>query len=293
MRSLALALLVGVLHVHHAPSHDSNASFADVLAAARAAGLDFVVLTDHADPEHAGGPLPGAEHAGSYEGAAGRPLLVLAGVELGTADGHLLAYDIHELVASVGRPAAEVIADVHAQGGFAVVPHPFTHGGWHAWDAPFDGLEVHNNASAFRQRALGPLLPLRVLVATFDRPAVLRSMLARPDRELARWEELLESGRPVVGFSGADSHQNLSLLGWQLDPYEALFAAVHTICPGDRPEPEALWTALRSGQCWIRYEIHAGGGQPREVVFPSGRRELQLDGGRRVLELWNPIIGAP
>ncbi len=292
MPGLALALLVGVLHVHHAPSHDSDASFAELLAAAHAAELDFLVLAEHADPEAHSGPLPAAELAGLHAGPGGRALQVLVGVEFGTADGHLLAYDMDELVPATDRPGAQVIADVHAQGGFAVVPHPFTHGGWHAWDAPFDGLEVHNNASEF-QHILGPLLPLRLLVASFDRAAVLRSMLRRPARELERWESLLAAGRPVVGFSGADAHQNVSLLGWQLDPYAPLFRAVQTVCPGDLPEPEALWAALRAGRCWIRYEIHAGRGAPRELRFPSGRRELQIDDGARVLELRNPIIEAP
>jgi hypothetical protein len=289
---LALALLVGVLHVHHAPSHDSDASFAELLAAAHAAELDFLVLAEHADPDLPSGPLPAAERAGLHAGPGGRSLRVLVAVEFGTADGHLLAYDVDELVPATDRPGAEVIADVHAAGGFAVVPHPFTHGGWHDWDAPFDGLEVHNNASAF-QRLLGPLLPLRLLVASFDRPAVLRSMLPRPERELERWESLLMAGRAVVGFSGADAHRNVSLLGWQLDPYSPMFSAVQTVCPGDSLEPKALWAALRGGRCWIRYEIHAGHGTPSEVRFPSGRRELQLDDGARVLEIRNPIIEAP
>ena len=180
MPGLALALLVGVLHVHHAPSHDSAASFAELLSAAHAAELDFVVLTEHADPETLSGPLPAAELAGLHAGPGGRTLQVLVGVEFGTADGHLLAYDVDELVPATDRPGAQVIADVHAQGGFAVVPHPFTHGGWHAWDAPFDGLEVHNNASEF-QHILGPLLPLRLLVASFDRAAVLRVRAHRGD----------------------------------------------------------------------------------------------------------------
>ena len=63
MKALALAALVGVIHVHHAPSHDSGATFEEVLAAADQAGLDFVVLTDHADVD-APGPLPAIEHAG-------------------------------------------------------------------------------------------------------------------------------------------------------------------------------------------------------------------------------------
>ena len=291
MSLVAVALLVGVLHVHHEPSHDTDATFAELLEAAHGAALDFVVLAEHAAPERHSGPLPAGERAGLYTGPDGHLLRVLVGIELGTRDGHLLAYDVPGLVAATGRSGADVIADVQARGGFAVVPHPFTHGGWHDWDAPFDGLELHNHASAFRDFA-GPLLPLHVLRLPFDRDGVLRSMLPRPARELRRWEELLVSGRSVVGFSGADAHRNLSLLGWPLDPYESLFRAVQTVCPDGPLEEEALWSALRGGRCWIRYSIHAGRvDEALWVEFPSGHRELQLDSGRRVIEVWNPIIG--
>ena len=287
------ALLVGVLHVHHAPSHDSDGSFAEVVAAAHAAELDFVVLTEHVEPGDVTGPLPAAEHAGLHEGPGGRSLLVLVGVELGTVDGHLLAYDVPELLPAEGRPGADVIADIQRMGGFAVVPHPFSHGGWQDWEAPFDGLEVHNNASAFRER-LGPALPLELLRVVFDREAALRRMLSRPERELEHWEALLVSGRRVVAFSGADAHQNVSLLGWQLDPYARMFRAVQTVCPDGPLEPDALWAALRAGRCSIHYALHENrAGERRWVEYPSGRRELQLRGGQRVLEIRNPIIGGP
>lgn len=285
MPALLLAALVGVLHVHHEPSHDSDAAFQDVLAAAHAAELDFLVLTEHAPDDATGGPLPAIEHVGLHRGPDGRELLVLAGVELGTADGHLLALDVRELMPANGRPGRDVIADIHRQGGFAVVPHPFTHGGWSDWDAPFDGIEVHNNASAFR-RISGPLLPFRILRAVVARDAALRAMLVRPDAELAKQDELLAAGRPVRGYSGADAHQNVSVLGAQLDPYAQMFEAVQTVCPDGPLEPDALWRTLRSGCCHIRYALFDDrADEARRVDFPGGRSELQLDDGRRVLEL--------
>ncbi len=292
MPVLLLAALVGVLHVHHAPSHDSDAPFEEVVAAALAAGLDFLVLTEHAAEDATGGLLPAAERAGRYPGSDGRELLVLVGVELATADGHLLALGVRELVPAGERPGRDVIADIHKQGGFAVVPHPFTHGGWSDWDAPFDGIEVHNNASAFR-RIGGPLLPFRVVRAVFARDAALRAMLVRPDPELARLDELLAAGRPVSGYSGADAHQNVSLLGLQLDPYEQMFGVVQTVCPDVSLEEAAVWRALRGGCCHVRYALYdERAGEARPVGFASGRTELQLDGGRRVLELRNAPCGA-
>jgi hypothetical protein len=292
VKSLVLAALVGVLHVHHAPSHDSSAPFEDVLAAADAAGLDFVVLTDHADVD-AASPLPGIEHAGVRIAPSGRPILVLVGAEFATADGHLLALDVDHAVPAIGRRGRAVIADIHAQGGFAVVPHPFTHGGWRDWGADFDGLEVQNSASDFA-RLGGPLLPLRILRFAFDRDAELAELWRRPEQELAQWDALLAAGRRVPGFAGVDAHQNVSLFGWQLDPYPQMFRGARMVCPQAPLEPAAVWAMLRGGACAIRFEFYEPrAGEAVAVTVPSGRVELQLDGGARVLELDNPRFEPP
>jgi len=287
VKALALAALVGVIHVHHAPSHDSDAPFEAVLSAAGEAGLDFVVLTDHADSDSPG-LLPGSEHAGLATAPNGRKVLILVGAEFASRDGHVLGLEIERGVPAIGRPGREVIAAIHEQGGFAVVAHPFSHGGWHDWDAEFDGLEVQNNASDFT-RLYGPLLPFRLLRFGFDRSAQLEDLWVRPSRELEAWDGLLVSGRRVVGFAGADAHNNVSLLGWQLDPYLQMFRGVQTVCPDGELEPRAVWARLRSGSCAIRYGIHeARAAEATLIELPSGRSELQLDGGTRVLELRNP-----
>jgi hypothetical protein len=292
VKALALAALIGVIHVHHAPSHDSDAPFEAVLQAAGETGLDFVVLTDHADVDEPG-PLPGSEHAGVQIAPNGRRVLVLVGAEFASRDGHLLGLDIRQSVPAIGRPGRDVIADIHAQGGFAIVPHPFSHGGWHDWDADFDGVEVQNNASDFT-RLYGPLLPFRVLRFAFDRPRELEELWARPARELAKWDELLAAGRHVPGFAGADAHQNVSIFGWQLDSYRQMFGGVQTVCPDAPLEPAAIFALLRSGACSIRYAIYEPrAGEAVEVAFPSGRVELQLEGGARVLELRNPPFDPP
>jgi hypothetical protein len=284
LRGWALAALVGVVHVHHDPSHDSDASFGEVIAAAHAARLDFLVLTDHAEPGTSDA-LPGAEHAGLHSDASGHRVLVLVGVELGTADGHLLALDVPRRVADDGRTGRDVIRDIHALGGFAIVPHPFTHGGWRDWDAEFDGLEVQNGASDLR-RLVGPLLPFRLLRHLFSRAATRHAAWVRPHQELERWEQLLVSGRRIAAFSGADVHRNVWLPGGQVDPYLDVFRAVQMHCPATPLDADAVWAVLRAGRCSIRYRVwEERAEQASPVVFPSGRSELQLDGGRRVLEI--------
>lgn len=280
------------MHVHHEPSHDSDAPFEDVLAAAFEADLDFVVLTEHVE-EPADGPLPVAERSGVQVAPDGRRVLVLVGAEFGTADGHLVGLAIPRAYASLGRSGREVIARIHADGGFAVVSHPFTHGGWLDFEAPFDGLEVHNNASSLR-RMLGLSTPFRLVQLAFDRDAVFGAMLERPAQELELLDALSASGRRVVAFSGADAHQNQSFLGWQLDPYADMFRVVQTVCPDAPLEPDAVWRLLREGRCAIRYRVfEPRAAEAREVRFPSGRTEWQLDGGRRVLELSGPPPPSP
>ncbi len=288
MSVFTILALVGIVHVHHAPSHDSRAPFEDVIAAGHSAGLDFLVLTEHV-PAGATGPLPAAERQGIYiREHDGHRLLVLVGGEFGTASGHLLGLDLKEIVAAEGRPGAEVIEAIHQQGGFAVIPHPFHYGGWQDWGAPFDGMEVHNNASSLIE-SLGPLIPWRLFRRAWGFDAAYRDLLRRPGRALRRWEALLQEGRKVVAFSGAEAHQNLNLLGWQLDPYEALFRAVQMHCPEDELLPDAVWALLRSGRCHIRYRIFDDRAPvTREVGFPSGRSELWFDHGRHVLEIRPP-----
>ncbi len=289
MAALFAAVLVGILHVHHAPSHDSEARFEEVLEAAHAAELDFVVLTEHAHVTEPG-PLPAAARAGVQRDALGHAVLVLVGAEFGSLDGHVVGLDISRTFPDEGRSGREVIDEIHAQGGFAVIPHPESYGGWQDWDAPFDCLEVQNNASDARRFA-GPMLPLWLLRLSVDRKGVWRRVWLRPERELERWESLLVDGRRVVGLSGADAHQNLSLLGWQLDPYAWIFSGVRTVCPDGPLEPAYLWRALREGRCWIRYAIYEDrASEAREVRFPSGRVELWLDDGERVLEIRNPPL---
>ncbi len=284
MFALAAAALIGVLHVHHEPSHDSEAPFSELVEAAHAAGLDFVVLAEHV-PEDAAGPLPGSGRAGVYRGPEHRELLVMAGGEFGTLDGHLLGYQLPRALPTRGLDGAQAIAAIHELGGFAVVPHPFHYGGWQAWDAPFDGLEVQNHAAALRD-TLGPLLPFRLLRLAFSRDAAMRARLGRPARALARWDDLRRQGRRVVGFSGADVHQNVSILGWQIDPYRDVFRAVRTLCPDGPLEEARIWRLLRAGRCIIRYSVFdARAAEAERVEIDTGRVELWLDGGRRVLEI--------
>jgi predicted metal-dependent phosphoesterase TrpH len=101
------------LHVHTEASPCSSAKPATILAAAERAGLDGIAVTDHDT----------MENVGMMREQAPPDLTVIAGTEVTTTQGHLLALGIQEPPPKTDP--VSVINDVHRQGGVAVLAHPF------------------------------------------------------------------------------------------------------------------------------------------------------------------------
>lgn len=97
------------LHVHSEASPDGWMTTEEIAAAARAQGLDGVAVCDH-------------DHV--YQGPTEcSGILLLPGVELSTQYGHLLGLFVRQPIRETDFfKAAEAI---HAQGGLAVMAHPF------------------------------------------------------------------------------------------------------------------------------------------------------------------------
>lgn len=106
-------MLSADLHVHTACSGDGESQVDEVLAAARAAGLDVIALTDHDTTE-------GCRIAAGMMS----DILVIPGVEVTTRQGHLLALGVRGPVPR-GLDVLETIALVHEMGGVSILPHPF------------------------------------------------------------------------------------------------------------------------------------------------------------------------
>lgn len=126
-------------HVHSEWSFDAETPVPSLLSRAGAVGLDAIAVTDHDTVE---GSLRARDLGPTYG------VLSVPGVELSTADGHLLCLGV-ERCPEPGRTLGESIETVHEMGGAAVVPHPFQrtrHGvGRRALSrAEPDGLEVFN-----------------------------------------------------------------------------------------------------------------------------------------------------
>ena len=125
------------MHVHTSYS-DSNGSVREVLKEAQRKGLDGLAITDHKTIR------------GAYEALRRRGrLLVIPGQEVKTKRCEILALGIREEIKD-NLPILEVIKEIHAQGGLAIIPHPtvpFFRGVNEKTmsSLPIDGIEVFSS----------------------------------------------------------------------------------------------------------------------------------------------------
>lgn len=202
-------VVFGAYHVHSSRS-DGTDPVASIAAAARAAGLSFVVVTDHGDGTR----------------APDRPayvddVLVIDAVEIGTAGGHLVALGLRGASPyPLGGPAGDVLEDVHRLGGAAIVAHPdspeptqrWPRGGGRggaAGSQAYDGLEWLNADSQWRDEGSLPLVAAGL--RSLFRPAEsVVTVFSRPEQTLQRWDQATRT-RAVVGLAAADAHGGISV----------------------------------------------------------------------------------
>lgn len=190
--------LAGVVHVHTTAS-DGSGTPDEVVAAAQAAALDFLFITDH-----------NTLAAKAVEGYHGR-LLVGVGTEISTASGHLLALGIPDPAFRFWGDVDDALDDVRALGGAAFAAHPDSPRPdlrWTAWGhrGPW-GIEVWNGDSQWR--AAGFLRVLRTALLYPVEPGyALVGSLTTP--RLEHWDRLL-ARRDVPAIAGADAHSRVAL----------------------------------------------------------------------------------
>lgn len=244
----------GAFHIHTTGS-DGGGTREDVARAAAAAGLDFVILTDHGD--------------GTAEPAAPiylHNVLVIDGVEVTTLAGHYAAFGLARAPYPLGGPPYAVAEDVARLGGFGVAAHPDSAKAdlrWREWPPNVDGLEWINGDSAWRDESA--LTLSRALVDYLFRPApVLAGLVERPTRLLQRLDDTSRTRR-FVALAGADAHARLPLTtdeepygsAWTVPApsYRQSFKTFVNLVETDQPatgdarrDAEAVTRAIRNGR---------------------------------------------
>ncbi|WP_424891963.1 CehA/McbA family metallohydrolase [Streptomyces sp. XH2] len=229
-------------HLHSVHS-DGKRTPAEIAAAARAAGLDWITTTEHNTT---------SAHA-AWEGLWGDDLLILTGEEVTTRNGHVVAlgtdpgtfidWRYRARDGAFGRFARRI----RQAGGLVVPAHPYGTCVGCNWKYGFeeaDAVEVWN----------GPYTPDdEVAVAAWD------AMLVASVRDGGRW-------LPAMGNS--DAHREPQVVGLP-----------QTVVLADDLSRQALQAGLRAGRSWIAessavklsFEVtggrgrHAGIGERLEV----------------------------
>ncbi|HVO30392.1 MAG TPA: hypothetical protein VMV18_06635, partial [bacterium] len=192
-------------HVHTRVA-DGFSGIDDVVAAARWADLSFVAITDFHQ-------ALGADIAGKDR----NHVLMIGGEEIANGDGHFLALDVPTGWRDGAKDddTAALMKAAHKAGGAVFIAHPFgavrdfESKSWAKVDGLYDGIEVMNADAEWRDNNPAELL-LSALIYTVNPDLALVRLVDRPEKNLAKWDELLAK-RKVVGVCGADAHARVYL----------------------------------------------------------------------------------
>jgi len=265
--------LRGAWHVHTTRS-DGRGTLAEVVAAAKDAGLQFVVVTDH------NVVTPG--EAGWHDG-----VLVIEAHEASTRWGHVVAPGAPRALDQAERQG-DPLAAIAALGGAPVLAHPFharrPFTGW--GNRPWRGLEIVSNDTAWGEVVAGcafgrALVTLATL--PFDGAQAVVALVPPARRELAALDEALGGAPPgprrpdgrlapgKVLFCSADAHGYPS--------YRAAFAAFSMHVPvapsGDgAADGKAVLDALLDGRAACVFDGVAPAAQV--ALAPAGDGTLRL-----------------
>lgn len=280
----------GVIHVHSSLGGHSTGNFAELIAAAKANQLNFVIMTEHPqqDFDTAAMTLSGV-HAG---------VLFINGSEVATSDGdRLLLIPSPPNTGSTGKlKTQEVIDQQRTGGGLSLAAYPTDSQNWQSTSV--DGVEVYNLFTNSRQ--INPAVMFFDGLWSYGRypELMFANFFARPTENLKRWDAAISGGKHLVATAGNDAHSNIGvslndasgkhLLGVKLDPYERSFRTVrtHVLIKKDKGlTRESLLDAISQGHCYVSFDLFgdptgfsfkAVGAQPRimgdGIVHTQGLR---------------------
>jgi predicted metal-dependent phosphoesterase TrpH len=105
-------LIKADLHVHTTYSNDSMITPKDLVYYAKKRGLNACAVTDHNSLD------------GAYKIAKETDFLIIPGMEVSSADGHIVALNVHKLIPR-GLSAVKTVEQIHKAGGVAIACHPY------------------------------------------------------------------------------------------------------------------------------------------------------------------------
>lgn len=254
----------GIVHAHTNLGGHSTGSFDELIAAANANDLDFVLTTEHWSDSYDTSALT----LNGFYGET-RKTLFIGGNEIDTAnsDRFLMIPGSSEAAGLRRLPTSTVLDKLHAENRLAIVTYPEK---LNSWNANFDGIEVfslHTNA-----KKMNPFTALFDAIWSFPKypELMLASYLRRPDENLRKFDEIAVQ-RNISLIAGTDAHSNIGfhLLGddaghkivnLKIDDYGTIFrlARQHVLVESEKMfTRETLMEALKAGRSFIGLDVIA------------------------------------
>jgi len=259
----------GNIHMHTTYS-DGTGDFDELIDAAVVAELDYVYVTDH-------NLLVRREEEGYRRGVLTMVGQEVHDIQRKPSRSHLLCFGVDQDVTGSAAQPQQLIDAVSGQNGLTFLAHPVEewtdlapfHYSWEDWDVEsYTGVELWNYMSGFR--GLLTSRPRSLMVAYF--PHLFTS--GPVSGMLQKWDELTQE-RAVVAIGGTDVHAwniRRGLLRRRFLPYHHCTQALNTHIlsavpfrkaekdvdmddPAVQHDHDLTLQALRSGHCWIGYDL--------------------------------------
>jgi len=248
----------GVIHLHSVYSYDGRTPIAEILSAARARKVAFLLLTDHSTMQARDDGFEGWNDG----------VLLIAGEEIAPRFNHYLAFNHKKALDCAEKepdlPPQAYIDRVNARGGFGFIAHPdhkgaplfhVKHYPWLAWSATgYTGIGIWDFMTDWQNSLTGYLRTL----ASYAFPAFF---LRGPCPETLQRLDALARSRHVVGIGELDNHdtpQRLWGKTFSVFPFRRVFHLIHTHLLLEAPwsgetreDIAAVFTALRKGRCYV------------------------------------------
>jgi len=250
----------GVYHIHTTFS-DGRKSLDEIAKLASQAGIDFIILTDHGNPNH-----ESYLSQGWKEG-----VLVLAGSELSVSRGHLVALGFERPSRNFSQNAEDAFYEIKAGGGFSIISHPYSKTRW-SWGKfmEYSGIDIINGDTALKKNIIAsiPSLPALLIKPEY----ALLKMFDNPHRNLRKWDQL-NNLHPIYGYFSLDAHL---LYGPALNLLRLHLVLQTPLSDDFDTAKHQVYEALRKGRFYnsIHAAAHAYGfrfsGEEGEKTTPMG-----------------------
>lgn len=248
----------GVIHLHSRYSFDGRAPVPEILVAARANNIDFLLLTDHSTLQARTDGLEGWSDG----------VLLIVGEEIAPRFNHYLAFGHERAVDCAEKepdlPPQTYIDRVATLGGFGFIAHPdhagttlfhVKHYPWQEWSVTgYTGIGVWDFMTDWQNSLTGYLRA----ILSYSFPAFF---LRGPcPATLARWDALTME-KPVVGIGELDNHdtpERLWRFTFSVFPFSWVFNLIRTHILTDRPlsgnsqdDIRDVLSSLKQGHCYV------------------------------------------